>query len=36
MKKISLEGKLEKELKVTEVSRGRRKTTEPPARKTIR
>jgi hypothetical protein len=30
-----LEGKLWKELKVSEESRGRRNVTEPPARKTI-
>jgi hypothetical protein len=35
MKKSFLEGKLSKELKVPEESRGRRKVTEPPARNII-
>jgi hypothetical protein len=35
MKKSFLEGKLQKELKVPEESSGRRKITEPRARKTI-
>jgi hypothetical protein len=35
MKESSLEGKLEKELKVPEKSRGRRTIIEPPARTTV-